>query len=99
VKEREAAGASRKKACREFRRILKNNHNYNISLITVLDVVRSHYTRPYRSVAGKKFATAILDNDLDSAIKWFKRLSPKDKNRWGFEESFFPNLPPTSLMP
>jgi len=85
VNEREAAGVSRNKACREFRRILKDKHNYNVTLGTVLDAVRSHYGRPYRSVAGRKFATAVLDNDLDGSIKWFKRLSLKDQKRWGFE--------------
>lgn len=85
VRKREAAGVSRNQACREFRRILKNKHNYNVTLGTVLDAVRSHYGRPYRSVAREKFATAILDNDLDATIKWSKRLSPKERRRWGFE--------------
>ncbi len=85
AEEREAAGISRNKACREFRRLLKDNHNLHVALGTVIDVVRSHHGRPFRSVAGKRFTTAVLDNDLDAAIDWFKHLSPKERKRWGFE--------------
>ena len=85
AKEREAAGATRTKACEEFQKILAEKHNYHIDIGSVLEVVNSKHGRPFRYVAGKKFEAAILDNDLDEAIKWFKHLSPKERKRWGFE--------------
>ncbi len=85
AKDREAAGATRTKACEEIQQILEDKYNYHIEIGTVLEVVNSAHGRPFRYVAGKQFVTAILDNDLDAAVKWFKHLSPKERRRWGFE--------------
>ena len=85
VKSREADGISRNEACREFQRRLASEFNYYVADETVMDVVRSNYGRPYRAIANKKFVVAVLQNDMDQIVHWFKRLSPKERRRWGFE--------------
>lgn len=85
AKHREAEGVSRNQSCREFQQLLATEFNYYIAVGTVIDVVRSRYGRPFRGIASEKFAYFVLQNDLDEAIKWFKRLSPKERRRWGFE--------------
>ena len=85
VEEREADEISINQACREFLQILEDKYNYHVTLGTVSDVIRSKRGRPFRYISGKQFLTAVLDNDLDAAIKWFKHLSPKERKRWGFE--------------
>lgn len=85
VKGREADGISRNEACREFQKRLANEFSYNVADETVMDAVRSNYGRPYRNIANKKFVFAVLQNDLDQAVHWFKHLSPKERRRWGFE--------------
>ncbi len=81
-KQREAAGMKRNVACDEFNQILKDRDNYFVTKGTVRDVVRSHYGRPYRGKSIKEFELAVLENDLDEAIKWFKHLSPIDRKKW-----------------
>lgn len=85
VKQREATGISRNQACREFHKRLANEFNYNVTVGTVMDVVRSQYGRPYKDIANKKFVFSILQNDLDQAVRWFKKLSPKERKRWSLE--------------
>jgi hypothetical protein len=83
AKKREANGISRNQACREFQARLENEFSYNITVGTVMDVVRSQYGRPYKAIANQKFVFAVLQNDLDEAVNWFKHLSPKERKRWG----------------
>ena len=85
VKSREADGISRNEACREFKKRLASEFSINVADETVMDVVRSKYGRPYRGIANKKFVFAVLQNNLDEAVYWFKNLSPKERIRWGFE--------------
>ena len=85
AKFREAEGINRNEACREFQKRLANEFNINVADETVMDVVRSNYGRPYRGKANKKFVHAVLQNDLDQAVYWFKHLSPEERKRWGFE--------------
>ena len=85
VKGREADGISRNEACREFQKRLANEFDYHVAEETVMDAVRSSYGRPYRGIANKKFVFAVLQNDLDQIVHWFKYLSPKERRRWGFE--------------
>jgi hypothetical protein len=85
AKSREAEGISRNEACREFQKRLANEFSLNLAAETIMDVVRSKYGRPYKNVANKKFVFAVLQNDLDAAVHWFKNLSPKERIKWGFE--------------
>ena len=85
VKGREADGISRNEACREFQKRLAIEFSYYVADETVMDAVRSNYGRPYRGIANKKFVFAVLQNDLDQIVHWFKYLSPKERRRWGFE--------------
>jgi hypothetical protein len=43
------------------------------------------YGRPYKGVANKKFVFAVLQNDLDAAVHWFKHLNTQERIRWGFK--------------
>ncbi len=85
VKQRETEDISIDEACREFQKRLAAEFNYNASKKTVMNAVRSTYGRPYKDVANKKFVFAMLQNDLNQAVHWFKGLSPKERRRWGFE--------------
>ena len=85
VKFREAEGVTRNEACREFQQRLATEFSYNVTNKTVMDVVRSKYGRPYRGIATKKFVFAVLQNNLDQAVYWFRHLSPKERKRRGFE--------------
>ena len=85
VKGREADGISRNEACREFQKRLANEFSYYVADETVMDAVRSNYGRPYRNIANKKFVFAVLQNDMDQIVHWFRHLSPKERRRWGFE--------------
>jgi len=86
VKKRETDGCSRNEACREFQKKLTREFNYFIADKTVMDVVRSSYGRPQRGIANKKFVFSVLQNDLESSVVWYKRLSPKERRRWGEEK-------------
>ena len=84
AKYREADGITRDEACREFQKRLATEFSYHVTVGTVMDTVRSNYGRPYRGKTNKKFVFAVLQNDLDQAVHWFKHLSPKERKRWGF---------------
>jgi hypothetical protein len=85
VKTHESDFTSRNEVCKRFQKRLAAEFGHNVSPKTVRDVVRSHYGRPYKNIANKKFVFAVLQNDLDQAVYWFRHLSPKERKRWGFE--------------
>lgn len=82
---RETEGVSRNEACREFKKKLEENLNYHVTLKTIFDVVRSHCGRPDRYVALPKFEMAVLENDEVNCVYWFKKLTPNERAKWGFE--------------
>jgi hypothetical protein len=84
-KDKESIGISRRQACREFHEILISKHNHHVTYGTVLEVVNSYHGRPFRSVASRNFAAAVLNNELEGAIEWFKHLTSTQRKRWGFE--------------
>jgi hypothetical protein len=85
VEDKETAGVSRRQACKDFEDFMKAEHNYHVDRDIVLDAVNSHHGRPFRNTASRNFAAAVLNNDIESAIKWFKHLTSSQRVRWGFE--------------
>ena len=84
----EAGGATRNAACREFQQLLASTHNHKVAVGTVMDVVRSHYGRfaegrYSRKEAERYFKISVIDNDLDEAVFWYKRLTYKQKKEIG----------------
>jgi hypothetical protein len=85
AEKREGDGISRNEACREFKSKLENNYRLHVALETIYDVVRSYKGRPHRYVALPSFELAVLENDEENCVYWFKKLTPKERAKWGFE--------------
>ena len=85
VEDKEAAGVSRRQACNQFEDILKTKLNHRVGDYVVLDAVNSHHGRPFRNTASRNFAAAVLNNDIEHAVEWFKHLTSSERIRWGFE--------------
>ena len=85
VEDKEAVGISRRQACKDFEDIMRMEHNHQVGENVVLDAVNSHHGRPFRNTASRNFAAAVLNNDIEGAIKWFKHLTSSQRVRWGFE--------------
>lgn len=85
VEKREQEGISRNEACRDFQKILSEKHKLNLAEETVMDVVRSFHGRFLYDEAEWRFPEAILDNDLDAAVNWFKKLRSEQKKKWGLD--------------
>jgi hypothetical protein len=85
AEKREGDGISRNEACREFKLQLEDNHGLHVALETIYDVVRSNKGRPHRYVALPSFELAVLENNEEECVYWFKKLTPKGRAKWGFE--------------
>ena len=90
VRRRERQGALRNQACRDFcdwmedRRKRSRGRHVTIAVGTVLDVV-VRYRRSLIAEAEQGFAEAILDNDIDTAVYWYKHLTRTQRVRWGLD--------------
>ena len=77
-------GVTANQACREFQSALPNNFNITVSEETVIDAYRSAKGRPYRGKAPNYFSEAVLQEDMDAAIFWFRHLTANEKKAKGF---------------
>lgn len=82
---RVSEGAKTNQACREFQKILAKRHSWNVVDGTVMDVVRSNRGRNFREDTEQQFCIAVIDNDIDRAVSYYKLLTPKQRARWDLD--------------
>jgi len=68
----------------EVRRKLNRGRYVVVAVETVMDVVR-RYSRLLTAEAEQQFAEAILDNDIDAAVRWYKHLTRTQRTKWGLD--------------